>query len=63
MGFSIMVDASTFPDVMITTAEKVANWTQEPHYYRHQGLPIVPVWSNEETIFSPLPVNAVWLDP
>ena len=61
MGFAIMVDSATFPDVMITTAPKVVNWTQEPHYYRHQGLPIVPIWNNEETIFSPLPINAIYI--
>lgn len=61
MGFAIMVDSATFPDVMITTAAKVVNWTQEPHYYRHQGLPIVPIWNNNETIFSPLPVNAIYI--
>ncbi|CAE7570592.1 unnamed protein product [Symbiodinium microadriaticum] len=61
MGFAIMVDSATFPDVMATTAEKVTNWTMEPHYYRHQGLPIIPVWNNNFTIFSPLPVNAIYI--
>ena len=61
MGFAIMVDSATFPDVMITTAAKVANWTMEPHYYRHQGLPIVPMWNNDDTIFAPLPVNAIYI--
>ena len=61
MGFAIMVDSATFPDVMITTAAKVTNWTQEPHYYRHQGLPIVPIWNNDDTIFAPLPVNAIYI--
>jgi len=61
MGFAIMVDSATFPDVMISTAAKVANWTMEPHYYRHQGLPIVPMWNNDDTIFAPLPVNAIYI--
>ena len=61
MGFAIMVDSATFSDVMETTAEKVTNWTQEPHYYRHQGLPIIPVWNNDDTIFFPLPVNAIYI--
>eukprot|EP00438_Fugacium_kawagutii_P011863 Skav208118 [mRNA] locus=scaffold1223:13925:20558:- [translate_table: standard] len=61
MGFAIMVDSATFSDVMNTTAAKVVNWTQEPHYYRHQGLPIVPIWNNNETIFSPLPINAIYI--
>lgn len=55
MGFAIMVDSAMLPDVMITTAAKVVNWTQEPHFYRHQGLPIVPTWNNNEKK-SPLPI-------
>ena len=61
MGFAIMVDSATFPDVMTMVGEKVANWTKEPHYYRHQGLPIVPMWNNNFTIFTPLPVNAIYI--
>eukprot|EP00931_Biecheleriopsis_adriatica_P096425 TRINITY_DN7007_c0_g1_i2.p1 TRINITY_DN7007_c0_g1~~TRINITY_DN7007_c0_g1_i2.p1 ORF type:complete len:2100 (-),score=266.06 TRINITY_DN7007_c0_g1_i2:89-6388(-) len=61
MGFAIMVDSATFPNVMAETAAKVARWTQEPHYYRHQGIPIVPVWNNNDTIFTPLPVTAIYI--
>ncbi|CAE8629126.1 unnamed protein product [Polarella glacialis] len=61
MGFAIMVDSATFPNVMADTAAKLAAWTQQPHYYRHQGLPIVPVWNTNETIFTPLPVNAIYI--
>ncbi|CAE8711556.1 unnamed protein product [Polarella glacialis] len=61
MSFAIMVDSATFPNVIADTAAKVAAWTQQPHYYRHQGLPIVPFWNNADTIFTPLPVNAIYI--
>ena len=36
---------------MAATAATVANWTQQPHYFRHQGFPIVPIFNDPYTQF------------
>jgi len=61
MGFAIMIDSATNPSVMADNAVKVLQWIQEPHYYQHQGLPIVLIWNNNETIFTPLPIPAIYI--
>ena len=61
MGFAIMFDSAISGNIMAQTASTVAAWTQQPHYYRHQGFPIVLVFNDVYTHFAPLPVSAIYL--
>lgn len=61
LSFAIVVDTALRSDLMTQTATKLAQWTQEPHYFRHQGFPIVPVFNHASTVFMALSFSAVYL--
>jgi len=61
MGFAIVVDSAINKNIFAERGAKIASWMSEPHYYRHYGTPIVPVFNDPETIFVALPMPAVYI--
>jgi len=61
MGFAIVIDSAINRNIFADVGKKVAEWMSEPHYFRHFGNPIVPVFNDPDTVFTPLPSPAVYI--
>jgi len=61
MGFAIVVDDTINPNIMEISKTELARWVHEPHYFRHQGFPIIPVFNSESTVFATLPFTAIYI--
>ncbi|CAJ1416134.1 unnamed protein product [Effrenium voratum] len=61
MGVAIVIDDAVNPNIFAEVGTKMIEWTSFSHYYRHGGIPIVPVFNTANAIFTPLPFEAYYM--
>ena len=61
MGVAIVVDNAVNNNIFIDAHEKLIEWVGRSNYYRHNGIPVVPVFNDVEINFKPLPFDAYYM--
>jgi len=61
MGVAIVVDNAVNNNIFIDAQVKLGQWAGRSNYYRHQGIPVVPVFNDIEINFQPLPFQAYYM--
>jgi len=61
MGVAIVMDSVTNPNIFIDAAQKMVEWTSLSHYYRHNGIPVVPIFQTPDINFQAFPFEAYYM--
>mmetsp|Transcript_32515 Transcript_32515/g.75157 ORF Transcript_32515/g.75157 Transcript_32515/m.75157 type:complete len:920 (+) Transcript_32515:42-2801(+) len=61
MGVAIVVDNAVNNNIFGEAQAKLVQWLGRSHYYRHNGLPVVPVFNDVEINFEPIPLEVYYM--
>jgi len=61
MGVAIVVDNAVNNNIFIEAQAKLVQWVGRSHYYRHNGIPVIPVFNDVEINFQALPFEAYYM--
>lgn len=61
MGVAIVIDSATDPDIFLKALPKMIEWTALPHYYRVNGIPVVPLFQTPDINFQAFPFEAYYI--
>ena len=61
MGVAIVVDNAVNNNIFIDAHDKLVQWMGRSNYYRHNGIPVVPVFNDVEIVFKALPFEAYYM--